>query len=149
MSNEFNIDPNVWYQISNDRFDPSDESLRVGDSHTAIYMYSTNLTSPQQRWQIFPLTDGGGWNLRAQITASGAYMSQCLQLTSSKYSHHSALMCLRAVTRSAQSTDCSQQRHRQTRRPITRTYAWPWARRETFSGAGFLPRTVTAPSISS
>ena len=82
---DFNIDPNVWYQISNDRFDPSDDSLRVGDSHTAIYMFAANLTSLQQRWQIFPVSDGGGWNFRAQITGSGAYMSQCEQLTSSEY----------------------------------------------------------------
>ncbi|KAJ9602310.1 hypothetical protein H2200_013165 [Cladophialophora chaetospira] len=45
MSNEFNIDPNVWYQISNDQFDPDVSSLRVGLSHTAIYMFATNLTS--------------------------------------------------------------------------------------------------------
>ncbi|KIW72469.1 hypothetical protein, variant [Phialophora macrospora] len=87
MANEFNIDPNVWYQISNELFDPSVDSLRVGDSHTAIYFFDTNLTSPQQRWQIFPVQgsdgdDGGGWNFRAQITGSGAYMSQCTHLTS-------------------------------------------------------------------
>ncbi|ETI28921.1 hypothetical protein G647_01373 [Cladophialophora carrionii CBS 160.54] len=83
MANEFNIDPNVWYQISNDLFDPKVNSLRVGDSHTAIYMFATNLTSPQQRWQIFPVSGGGGgWNFRAQITGSGAYMSQCVHLTS-------------------------------------------------------------------
>ena len=83
MSNNLNIDPNVWYQISNDRFDPSEDSLRVGDTHYAIYMYTTNLTSPQQRWQIFPTADGG-WNFRAQITDAGAYMTQCLASSGSE-----------------------------------------------------------------
>jgi hypothetical protein len=74
---DFNLDSNVWYQIVNSQYAASTASLRVGDSDTAMYMYATNTSSPQQRWQIYPVSDGGGWNIRAQITGAGAYVSQC------------------------------------------------------------------------
>ncbi|EXJ64970.1 hypothetical protein A1O7_01309 [Cladophialophora yegresii CBS 114405] len=99
MANEFNIDPNVWYQVSNDLYDASVDSLRVGDSHTAIYMFATNLTSPQQRWQIFPVSGGGGgWNFRAQITGSGAYMSQSTAPTDASPDDTDVCMALGAAT---------------------------------------------------
>ncbi len=77
MSDFFGFDSNVWYQIVNSQYEASVASLRVGDSRTAIYMYPTNTSSPQQRWQVYPAPDGGGWMFRAQITGATAYMSQC------------------------------------------------------------------------
>jgi hypothetical protein len=85
MANEFDIDTNTWYQISNEQYDPNSRSLRVGNDHVSIFMYTTNTDAYRQRWQIAPVLDGG-WNFRAQIEGPGVYMSQCTQLTGSK--HH-------------------------------------------------------------
>lgn len=74
---DFNLDSNVWYQIRNSLYDPSYASLRVGDGRTAIYMFDTNVSSTQQQWQIFPVSDGGGWNIRAAVTGPTAYISEC------------------------------------------------------------------------